>query len=129
MAEPTPSLRTPLSQVRYLGAARLGTSDVWRQRITAVALVPLAILFVCFVLDLLAKDYAHVRAALGSPVELIVIVAFVLTGVFHMQIGMRSIIDDYLQGHAREWALIGNILFSGLLALACAVAALRIGLS
>ena len=52
-----------------------------------------------------------------------------LTGVFHMQIGMRSIIDDYLQGHAREWALILNILFSGLLALACAVAALRIGLS
>jgi len=128
MAEPTPRLRTPLGQVRYLGAARHGTEDAWRQRVTAIALIPLALLFVWLALDLLSKDYAGARATLGSPVWLIIVLAFTLTGVFHMQIGMRAILDDYLKGHAREWALIANTLFCGLLALACAVAALRIGL-
>ena len=121
-------MQTPLRQVRHLGSARLGAEAAWRQKVTAVALIPLAFAFVWLALDLLSKDYAHARAALGSPIALTATLGFTLTGIFHMQIGMRSIIDDYAHGHAREWALIGNLLFCGLLTLACAVAALRIGL-
>ena len=32
----TPSMRTPLSRVRYLGAAHSGTGHFWRQRLTAL---------------------------------------------------------------------------------------------
>ncbi len=35
------SYRTPLGRVRALGAARLGTEDAWRIRITSLALIPL----------------------------------------------------------------------------------------
>ena len=53
---------------------------------------------------------------------------FVLVGVYHMQLGMRSVILDYLHGHAREWALIANICSSpARSALACVYAVLRIG--
>ena len=124
-----PSLRTPLSTVRYLGSARLGAEAAWRQKITAVALIPLAFAFVCLALRLVSMDYEGVRATLARPLPLMSVLAFVIAGVAHMQIGMRSIIDDYLQGHAREWALIANVLAAAALGFACVVAALRIGLT
>ena len=55
------------------------------------------------------------------------ILLFVVVGAYHMEIGMRSVIVDYLHGARREWALIANTLFSGALGLACVYAILRIG--
>ena len=124
-----PSLRTPLSHVRHLGSARLGAEAAWRQKVTAVALVPLAFSFVYLALRLVSMDYVDVRATLAGPLALMFVLAFVIAGIVHMQIGMRSIIDDYLQGHKREWALIANTLIAAALGFACVVAALRIGLS
>ncbi len=46
------SLRTPLGKVRGLGAAKSGTDHFWRQRLTALANVPLAIAFIIVVLML-----------------------------------------------------------------------------
>ena len=76
---------------------------------------------------MLHKDYNGVRAELGHPLPAILMLLFVLVGIYHMQFGMRSIILDYLHGHAREWALIANIFFAAALALACVYAVLRIG--
>ncbi len=39
------SLRTPLSEAKGLGSAKEGVGHWWMQRLTAVALVPLAIWF------------------------------------------------------------------------------------
>jgi succinate dehydrogenase membrane anchor subunit len=36
-------MRTPLARVRGLGPARSGTEHFWRQRLTAIANVPLTI--------------------------------------------------------------------------------------
>ena len=36
------SLRSPLARVRHLGSAKDGTGHWWMQRVTAIALVPLA---------------------------------------------------------------------------------------
>ena len=127
MAKVGKTLRTPLSRVRYLGSARLGTDENWLQRATAVALVPLTIAFVWLLLTLLHKDYNGVRAELGQPLPAIVLLLFVLAGVCHMQIGMRSIILDYVHGHARGWALIANAFFAAALGLAYVYAVLRIG--
>ncbi len=37
------SRRTPLGRVRGLGSAKQGTEHFWAQRVTAIALVPLAL--------------------------------------------------------------------------------------
>ena len=121
------SFRTPLGRVRFLGPARQGTVEAAHQRLTAIALVPLAIGFVWLVLSLLAKDYNAARAAMGHPLPAIIVLLFVLAGVYHMQIGVRSVILDYVGGRAREWALILNVLFAGVLGVACVYAVLRIG--
>ena len=52
---------------------------------------------------------------------------FVLTGVYHTHLGMRSVIVDYIHGHAREWALVVNSCIAGALGMACVYAVLRIG--
>ena len=127
MAKVGKTLRTPLSRVRHLGSARLGTDENWLQRATAVALVPLTIAFVWLLLTLLHKDYNGARAELSRPLPAIVLLLFVAVGVYHMQIGMRSIILDYVQGRAREWALIANAFFAAALGLTCVYAVLRIG--
>ena len=127
MANVGKSLRTPLGRARFLGSARLGTDEAWRLHVTAAALIPLSIAFVWLVLALLHKDYNGVRAELSHPIPAIALLLFVLFGVYHMQIGMRSIILDYVHGHAREWALIANAVFAAALALVCVYAELRIG--
>lgn len=127
MADELHSLRSPLGRVRFLGAARSGMREDWLMRLTSVALVPLTIAFVWLMLSLLSKDYNGVRSALGHPFPAILTMLFVLVGIYHMQLGMRSIIADYVRGHAREWALMANLFFSAVLALACIYAVLRIG--
>ncbi len=127
MADNAGDLRTPLGRVRFLGSARMGTTDAWLIHLTSVALVPLTVGFVWLMLDLLHKDYNGVRAELGRPVPAILLLAFILSGVVHMEFGMRSIVVDYISGQSRAWALAANTCFAALVALACVYATLRIG--
>ncbi len=95
--------------------------------VTSLALIPLTLYFVWLVLDLLHMDYNGVREELSRPVPAILLLAFIISGIVHMEFGMRSIIVDYLRGHSRAWALTVNTCSCALLALACAYAMLRIG--
>jgi len=126
MADHPSDLRTSLGRVRFLGSARTGTGDAWIVHVTSVALVPLAVGFVWLVLDLLSKDYKGVRAELARPIPAILLLAFIIAGIVHMELGMRSIILDYIGGQPRAWALAANTCFAALLALACVYATLRI---
>jgi len=119
-------LRTPLGRVRFLGSGRTGTADAWVIHLTSVALIPLSIAFVWLALTLVGKDYNGVRAELANPIPAILMLAFVIAGIVHMELGMRSIILDYIGGEARAWALVVNTCFAALLALACVYATLRI---
>jgi succinate dehydrogenase / fumarate reductase, membrane anchor subunit len=119
-------LRTPLSRVRFLGSARMGTTEARLVHLTSVALVPLTLGFVWLMVDLLRKDYNGVRAELTRPVPAILLLAFIFAGIIHMELGMRSVIVDYIGGHSRAWALAANTCFAALLALACLYATLRV---
>ena len=121
------SFRTPLGRVRFLGSARLGAEDNWRMRLTSLALIPLSIAFVVIVLTLLHKDYNAARAEMGDPLPAVLMLLFVLTGIYHAELGMRSVIVDYVHGHGREWALIANTCVAVALGIACVYAVLRIG--
>jgi succinate dehydrogenase / fumarate reductase, membrane anchor subunit len=119
-------LRTPLGRVRFLGSARMGTTEARLVHLTSVALVPLTLGFVWLMVDLLRKDYNGVRAELTRPVPAILLLAFIFAGIVHMELGMRSVIVDYIGGQSRAWALAANTCFAVLLALACLYATLRV---
>jgi len=127
MANDPNSMRTTVRQVRYLGSAKSGTHEAWHMRLTSLALVPLTIAFVWIVLSVVGKDYNTVVKALGSPAIAILMLLFLLTSVYHMMLGMRTIIEDYIHGkHAKTWALVANTFFSICVGLACVYAVLRL---
>jgi succinate dehydrogenase / fumarate reductase, membrane anchor subunit len=60
------SLKTPLANVRGLGAARSGTKHFWHQRLTALANVPLTIAFILIILALNGSTYPSSRCCCCS---------------------------------------------------------------
>jgi succinate dehydrogenase / fumarate reductase, membrane anchor subunit len=119
-----------MSKARFFGSAKSGTADAWNMRVTSIALIPLSIAFVAIVLSLPGKDYAAARAELGHPIVAILMLLFILSGVFHMKVGMQSIIDDYVHdAHWKEWSLIANLFFSVCIGLACVYATLKLSLT
>jgi succinate dehydrogenase membrane anchor subunit len=128
MTDHTPhSLRTPLGRVRFLGAARTGTSHFWRQRLTSVANVPLTIAVVVIIMALLGRNHAAVVQILGSTFVAITMLLFILNSVYHMWLGMQVIIEDYVQDElAKVVALMSNTFFSFAVGLAAVFAILKL---
>ncbi|HEY8578557.1 MAG TPA: succinate dehydrogenase, hydrophobic membrane anchor protein [Beijerinckiaceae bacterium] len=127
MANDPGSMRTAAARVRHLGSARSGTHHAQRMRVTSLALLPLSVGFVFLVLSLVGKDYATVRATLGHPFAAILMLLFIPTGVYHMMLGMQTIIEDYVHGeHAKAWSLNANVFFCAVIGLASVYAILRL---
>jgi len=122
-------MRTPLSKVRGLGSAKEGTEHFWRQRMTALANVPLIIAFVVLVLANIGLDHASAKAFLGQPLVALTMLLVVGCGVYHMKLGMQVIIEDYVHHELlKVLSLMGNVFFSAIIALAAALAILKLAL-
>lgn len=122
------SLSTTNRVIRHLGAARSGTMLMWAQRVTSVMLMLLTVGFVFIVWSLVGKDYMAVREVMSRPLPAVIMLAYMLVGSYHMMIGMRVIIDDYVMDKTKhEWALIANMIFCGAVAFVSAYAILKIG--
>jgi succinate dehydrogenase / fumarate reductase membrane anchor subunit len=99
-------MRTPLARVRGLGSAREGTQHFWRQRLTAVANVPLVLFFIGLLISLNGASYADVRAVLSNPLVALVMILMLLSALYHMRLGMQVIIEDYVQAEGAKLALV-----------------------
>ena len=120
-------LHDDLRRVRYLGSARSGTAAAWHMRLTSLALVPLTIGFVWVVLSLVDRPYVEVYTTLSRPAAAILLLLFILAGIYHMELGMRSIIEDYVHGsHGKDWCLAANLFFAVAVGTACIYAVLRL---
>jgi succinate dehydrogenase / fumarate reductase membrane anchor subunit len=114
-----PSMRTPLSRVRYLGASHSGTGDFWRQRLTAVAMVLLIIPVLVIVMMLLGRNQAGAAQILGSLPIAVILVLFIIASTWHMKIGMQVVIEDYVHNEKVKLAsVMANNFFCFVVALA-----------
>ena len=120
-------MSTPLARVLGLGSAKSGTEHFWRQRLTAVANVPLTIGLVVIVVGLLGRNHAAVVQILGSPLVAIVMLLFIISVTTHMRIGMQVIIEDYVHDETAKFALLmANTFFAVAVGLASAFAILML---
>ncbi len=114
------NLRSPRSIAVGLGSAKHGFSHWWWQRVTAVALVPLTLWFVCSVLSLIGGDYDVATAWLSSPLNATLMLVFVLAMLFHAQTGLQVVIEDYVH---TKWANLTLLLLVKFAAVIMAVLA------
>jgi succinate dehydrogenase / fumarate reductase, membrane anchor subunit len=100
------NMRTPLGRVRGYGSAKSGTDDFIRQRLTAIANIPLTIGAILIIMSLIGRNHAAVIQVLGSTPVAIVMLLFVISVFYHMRIGMQVIIEDYVHGERAKYALL-----------------------
>ena len=125
-----PRYRTPLKNVRGLGAAKTGTEHFVHQRLTATALVGLSIWFVVFVLSLLGSDYITAVDAVAKPWNAILLVGFLIAMFWHAQHGLQVVLEDYVHTSLPALALQTTVKFIAVLgAIVSVFAVARIALA
>ncbi|MFY9839081.1 MAG: succinate dehydrogenase, hydrophobic membrane anchor protein [Xanthobacteraceae bacterium] len=105
MSEPV-HMRPPLARVLGRGSAKSGTEHFWRQRLTAVANIPLTIAAMAILITLLGRNQAAVAQILGSHAVSIIMMLFVISITIHMRIGMAAIIEDYVHDDSAKLTLL-----------------------
>ncbi|MFT6624523.1 MAG: succinate dehydrogenase / fumarate reductase membrane anchor subunit [Cycloclasticus sp.] len=123
------SLRSPLGLAKGLGSAKEGLHHWWAQRVTAIALIPLTVLFAFQIALLSMSDYKTVIECIGSPWSAALIVSLIVAAFYHAALGMQVIYEDYI-GHkaVRIGAIMMTNLLLFLLGAAGVIAVVRIAL-
>jgi succinate dehydrogenase / fumarate reductase membrane anchor subunit len=101
------SLKSPLGRVLGLGAAGEGPGHWWAQRLSAAALVPLAIWFVVSLASVGAGDYYAVDAWLSRPLNALLMILFVLASTAHAALGVQVVAEDYLHAPGTRVVVLG----------------------
>ena len=125
-APKSPSMRTPLARVRNLGSSHSGTSDFWRQRLTAVAMTVLIVPVIVVVLMLVGGNQAGAKQTFSSLPIAIIMLLFIIASAWHMKIGMQVVIEDYVHNEKVKLAsVMANNFFCFAVALASIYAILK----
>lgn len=96
------SLRTPIGRVLGLGAAKEGAGHWWAQRVSSIALVLLGLWLVGALVALGDYGYASVVGFIARPLNAVLLVLLIGTSVYHSQLGVQVVVEDYIPHHATK---------------------------
>lgn len=96
--------RSPLSRARGLGSSKDGLGHWWMQRLTALGLVPLVLWFVISIVSLSGQNHEQVVTWLQSPPHSILLSIFLVIGLYHSNLGLQAVFEDYIQA---RWLQLG----------------------
>lgn len=123
-------LVTPLSKAKGMGAAKDGTEHFWQQRLTALILIPLSLWFGFSLAALPQADYSTVLAWLQSPFNSIALILFLMTSLYHGQMGVQVVIEDYIASTPLKLTLIiANKLLSLIAAVVAVFAIIKLAIA
>src|ERR1700685_1507319 len=95
-------------RVSHLGSAHNGLRE-WRvEGLTAIALVSLGLYFAASIVELATSDRMNAAAWLASPVPALLVILFVLAGLAHALVGLRSGFADYV--HKRVTLVVTELI-------------------
>ncbi|MBN8292331.1 succinate dehydrogenase, hydrophobic membrane anchor protein [Rhodobacter sp. NTK016B] len=120
------SYKTDYNRVQGLGRAGEGVGHFWIQRVTAMALVPLAILFLIPFANALGGGYEALVATYSQFGNALTAALFILVASWHFSIGIQVVIEDYTQGGTRLVLIVLSKFFSFVLGAAGVLAVAKI---
>ena len=121
------NMRTPLKNVRHLGSAKEGTTHYWHQRVTAIAMIPLFVIAIAYVISLVGADFERVRYVLSLPFTSLVLLLLIGAVFYHMKLGLQVVIEDYIHTEGSKTVLLLlNTFFCTIVGLASALAVLKL---
>ena len=121
------SLRSPISRVTGLGTAKDGVGHWWSQRVTSVALLPLGLWFVASLLRMPNFGHELVTTWIAMPLNAVLLLLLIGTLVYHSQLGVQVVVEDYVHHHGLKIATMLLLTFAHVLVAALAIfAVLRI---
>jgi succinate dehydrogenase / fumarate reductase membrane anchor subunit len=98
---------TARKRAEGLGSAKTGTGHFWHMQVSSVALAVLVPLFVFTFGRILGAPHAEVAAYFSRPFPAIIAGLTIVVGFVHFKNGAQVMIEDYVHGAARRWAIIG----------------------
>lgn len=102
----------------HYGAGRPATRLFILQRVTGALNIAFTVFFVWFVVKLAGADRATMLAVVRNPGVAIILALLIINVCVHMRIGMREVIEDYIdEGKSNRLALTANTSFAVLVAL------------
>ena len=122
------SFLTDRARAHNHGSAKEGADHWWQQRVTAVALIPLGLLFIFPFAGALGSSYDEVIALYEHPFHAIVAGLFILVAFNHLRLGLQVVIEDYVHGMWKTPMMLANTSFCALFAFAGIFAIARIAL-
>ena len=121
------SLRSPIGRVLGLGAAKDGVAHWWSQRVTSVALLFLGLWFVASLLRMPTFSYELVTTWMAAPLNAVLLLLLIGTLVYHSQLGVQVVVEDYVHHHGLKIATMLLLTFAHVVVAALAsFAVLRI---
>jgi len=100
------TMRTPFGKVRGLGSAKSGAEHWLLERVLALASLPLTLFLAIFILVHLGAARADIVASVSHPVIAGLLALSLIAILWHMKLGMRAIIEDYVHGEAARFILL-----------------------
>ena len=99
-------MRSPLGRAIGLGSAKEGVEHWWAQRVSALALVPLALWFVIAIIKLAGADRVRFVDWVRHPVEAILLVLLLIATFYHGALGLQVVIEDYVDNRTLRFGLL-----------------------
>jgi len=116
-------METPLTRVRGLGPAGHGGGEWWAVRLNSIALLLLSVWLIVSLLRLPDLSFSMVTEWLRNPLAAVPMLLLIATTFWHIQHGLREIIDDYAHKESGRVLWITLLAFfvygGGLLAAFC----------
>ena len=105
-----------MSSTHVKSSEKTGAWTWIKERASALVLVPLMLWALVAGATLAGLDYAQALGWLAQPTNAMLMAVGLLVAVYHLHLGIRVIVEDYVHGSAGKLALMLNLL--GCLALA-----------
>jgi succinate dehydrogenase / fumarate reductase membrane anchor subunit len=84
-----------------------GLATWWSQRISAIALIPLVLYFAYFIFSAIEQNNIELAVLMfDSPFITLFLTLFLSVGIYHGNIGIKEIIEDYIHSHTMKISLI-----------------------